>query len=215
MQVRSSGAALDFRRAVEHAEESLRPQEPTPEATAANLAVVEATVYHAVGRNLVRLQNIERMLRLLLFTSALSGPVSQLAELQRLRGKELKKLGLGELGERYTKEVLQHSAAEEGVPPDVDEIHVSFRFSAGRGTEQIKARRTALKRIVRARNRLAHKLLEDWNRQSVESGQQLLARLEAEDDEAGAEEQILRRDVTLFFTVREEWLRVLESDEIW
>lgn len=159
------------------------------------LAETKAKVYHAVGRNLVRLQQLESMLRFMCTVSEWGGPASQLERVQRARQRKMSKTGMGDLAELFARQVLPEPRTDAFDPPeDIQELHIRVTCSLNYDPERTKARQRSLRRIVRRRNRLVHDLLAEWNPQSLESSLQVLERLDSDHREAMAEHASLKSE---------------------
>lgn len=199
MQVRGSGDVRSFLCAVAHVDlgwdmTTSMDDSPAPKGEN-NLDEVTASIFHAIGRNLVTLQEIESRLRFLAERAALSGPASRLVDVRAAKEKRLRKRGLGELAEHYGKEILMAAGSQHvptAEPDEVKEVHIGFSFRVEMQAEDLTQRKDTLRRVVVERNRLVHQLLNDWRRDSLESGLALLHRLDAQDLTLSAELQTLR-----------------------
>ena len=108
-----------------------------------------------VGRNLERLQSIEKLLKSLLPTTRLSGTRRQI-ETQILDSKRAaKKATLGTLTDQYARHVL--SPPSETEDPEVgSEILFSFSMSVDAPPEVLKQMRADWRRLTKERNQLVH-----------------------------------------------------------
>ncbi|WP_332824088.1 hypothetical protein [Ramlibacter sp.] len=169
------------------------------------LAQLTAAIFHAIGRNLMVLQEMESMLRSMVIPSELSGPASQLAALQKKRAKRLKNAGLGSLAGHFADKILTKPAIKDKDEiPEVREPHFSFSFSFDREPADAAARKKRLSITVKRRNKLVHGIHDVWSRDSIESSRSLLQRLEDEHQESLGELQLLRVESEAFQKIRME-----------
>jgi hypothetical protein len=84
---------------------------------------------------------------------------------------------MGQLVERAAKAL--HAQAHSA-PPDMNEIWISRSVSLGAGQSQLSDWRREMRRVVRERNSLIHRMLATWNPNSVDSCRDLCEQLDAQ-----------------------------------
>lgn len=129
-----------------------RPEDVPPE------RLEEAhTIYRAIGRNIVLLQQMEPMLRFLAVNTNVSGLLADVKVEHQQRLITLKKAGLGNLVDEYSKRVLSPSQAGP-----VDDRHFNFSFKWMETDVSGKEIQLRMRRLARLRNQLVHNLPEPW-----------------------------------------------------
>lgn len=114
-------------------------------------------IFKGIGRNVVLLQQMEQMLRYLVACADVAGPTSDLKAQREAVAKTWKKASLGKLDEEFRARIL--SDKEEEPAPEAFAVRVRFPTSS----EEIKNRSKQLRRVVKERNRLVHRLPFDWS----------------------------------------------------
>lgn len=115
------------------------------------------TIYCAIGRNIVLLQQMEQMLKFLSVNANTSGPAAELLAEQTRRREQWKKGGLGDLVEDYAKRVLGESSSDP-----LDERHIAITFNLSTTEVDRKELKSRVRRIVKRRNQLVHGLPFSW-----------------------------------------------------
>lgn len=174
------------------------------------------SILRAIGRNLVNLQKVESLLRWIVGESEVSGPMPEFAGRRAKRIKKLGKAGLGTLVESFGDRVLTTGAAAQSDIPELgpdDEAHFAFRFQLRMEPDSVIRTRRSLERLVQERNKLVHGLLAQWDQGSMESGRELLLRLEEQHRSIAAEFRTLRQHATILHEARQEFGSLLQSAE--
>jgi hypothetical protein len=127
-----------------------------PESDAAVRIRETDEIYKGIGRNVVLLQQIEKMLRYLVANADVAGPTSDLTVQRDAVAKTWKKASLGKLDEEFRSRVFSDKEEE----PSLEAFAVRVRFPTS--PEEKKTRSKQLRRVVKERNKLVHRLPFDW-----------------------------------------------------
>lgn len=171
------------------------------------------SIHRAIGRNLVDLQKVELILRWIVGHSRNSGPASALEGRRSERLKKFRKAGLGDLVQSFGADVLTSADAESDIPElgAEDEAHFAFRFQLRMEAGKVRDTKRSLERLVQERNKLVHGLLERWQQDSMESGRELLQKLEEQHRGIVAETEALRQHATSLNEAAQELAEFLRS----
>ncbi|MGY2487209.1 OST-HTH/LOTUS domain-containing protein [Cupriavidus sp. CP313] len=136
-------------------------------------------VLRRLGRNLLLFQQIEHLLKLLLSTHRNGGTVETYKENLRQQKNAISKKMLGQLVEKYGKEILR-DAGEEVPEEERPEDWFFFTFRISGDTEFIESLRRDLKLMTDERNDPVHHFLPRWQPDSAERMEEALAYLDAQ-----------------------------------
>lgn len=176
-------------------------------ATAEPVAVdaLQRDVQRGLGRCMLRLQQYEKMIKVLAANCEIAGPVAQLQDIQKKRATAVATQTLGGLVTVLTGTYLSPRPADdmtepEGEPPDNQQIW--FRMAARISLEPKDYERvvSGLRDLVGLRNRLAHHFIEMFDLGSMQGCAAADAFLE--DSHA---------QIDLHCTEAQGWLRVLDE----
>jgi hypothetical protein len=130
-----------------------------------------------IGRNVVNFQKMEAMLKFILTIANFSVPASKIQTHLETQAKHLRAKPMGHLVDRAAEAL--HAKAQSA-PPDINEIWFSHSFSLSEGHSQLSDWRREMRRVVRERNALIHRMLALWNPNSVDSCRNLCEELDAQ-----------------------------------
>lgn len=121
-------------------------------------------VLRQLGRNLLLFQQIECSLKFLLSAHKVSGTSGDYLTRREERAETIKKQMLGNLVEKYGKEVLQDVGADvpEEDHPDPDPRWMSVSFHIACDPDLLESLRRDLKFMTNERNQLVHSFLPRW-----------------------------------------------------
>jgi hypothetical protein len=139
---------------------------------------VRNATFQRIGRNVVNLQRMERLLKFLLVFGDICAPKSQLKAHIKARKKRFSKCTLGELIKIAPQAIFASETRRSTVPTDIKEPWVSFFFEVEAGKEAIQEWHKQISFVVKERNRLIHGLLGPYHPQSIKSCRALDAKLE-------------------------------------
>jgi hypothetical protein len=119
-----------------------------------------------IGRNVVNFQKMEAMLKFVLTAANISGPIAKTESLIRGNAKRVRSQPMGHLVDKAATAL--HSDPPKP-PPEIAEIWVSHSFSLRDGGSQLLEWRREMRRVVKERNSLIHKMLATWDPNSLDS----------------------------------------------
>lgn len=133
------------------------------------LSEVKDDLFRKVGRNLINYQIIEQLLKQLILSSRISGPISQLEEIQKQKSEEVKVQTMGVLAGKFIENTYQKPKASSNEQTEVKETHLSTSIYFDVSDDVLESRKADLKRLTEERNNLAHHLLPRLDLDSIES----------------------------------------------
>lgn len=136
-----------------------------------------ALTLQKIGRNVVNFQKMEAMLKFILTATNFAAPISKVQAHLEGQAKHLRNKPMGVLVEGAAKAL--HSELPEA-PSDTKEIWVRHVFTLSEGGAELRDWRREMKRVVRERNTLIHKMLSSWDPSSLESCRTLCEALDAQ-----------------------------------
>ncbi len=89
------------------------------------LIEVRDDLFRKVGRNLINYQKIEQLLKQLILSSRISGPISQLEEIQKQKSEEVKVQPMGVLAGKFIENTYQKPKESLIEQAEIKEIHLS------------------------------------------------------------------------------------------
>lgn len=165
------------------------------------------TIYRAIGRNIVLLQQMEQMLKFLSVNANISGPPADMLAEQANRQRQWAKGGLGVLVEDYAKRVLRGTGSDP-----LDERHAAITSTVCATDADLKTIKSRVRRVVQQRNLLVHELPFPWMPGSAEHFVELHDWLEQLSRELVVEWHQLKHQVRALWHMMELTKAQLESD---
>lgn len=153
------------------AAEPAQPAAPSP--TSEALSAAQRDVQRKLGRCMLRLQQYEKMMKVLAANFELAGPAEQLQALQKKREATFANQTLGGLITALSNSYLSPRTAEERAEPDCgpqDSRQIWFRMDAHipLSPEEHERVVSALRDLVALRNRLVHHFIDTFDIWSME-----------------------------------------------
>ncbi|MDP3777638.1 hypothetical protein [Methylotenera sp.] len=133
------------------------------------LSEVKDDLFRKVGRNLINYQIIEQLLKQLILSSRISGPMSQLEEAQKQKSEEVKVQTMGVLAGQFIENTYQKPKKSFNENVGIKETHFSSSIYFDVSDDTLESRKADLKRLTEERNNLAHHLLPRLDLNSIES----------------------------------------------
>lgn len=172
--------------------------------------------WRKIGRNLVKVQRLERMLKLSIVHSKLQlytsnsmvGPEKSLADLER-RSAAVNKKTMGNLVGEFLAETFITQEVADGAPSEVE----YFRFTFQVDTASHEARKKALASIVAERNYLVHHFTADFDFNSVADCRAASQYLDLQHEKIAAECEWLKGFFREWDEARKRYAAFLASDE--
>lgn len=134
-----------------------------PSAHAEDLPSLQREVQRLLGRNLIRLQQYERLLKKIVAHHELAGPAHSLQEIQDARIRDAATKTLGTLIGKFVDDCIVTNAFErESLGNDTanDVTSIRFRVNIPMSKEDYARTRDGLKELVDLRNSLVHHFIE-------------------------------------------------------
>ena len=139
--------------------------------------------FRKIGRNVVNLQRFERMLKLIIVRSNISGYASKLAKIHQTKTEGSNYKTLGSLVRECLNTVYSTDDPFNDGPADAsDEMWMSQGFRIQSTADSISKKESELREVVEERNLLIHHWLAEVDFDSVDECQQLISRLDAQND---------------------------------
>jgi len=177
-------------------------------------------VFWKIGRNLVNFQRFELALKFIIVKSDLRGYPSELAKIQRDKAKDTDRKPLGWLVQDFFKTVYSKDSPNNDEFHERDEVWMSFSLRIESDQDSLRKLRRELREVVRERNLLIHRLLANYDPDSVESCKKLISLLDEQNNRLEPHYQRLIRIIGDLHVVQEEifkqfvaQLRVSEQEE--
>lgn len=137
-----------------------------------SIELLQHDVQRKLGRCMLRLQQYERLLKVMVAGMAVDGPVEQLQALQDQKREGLRTKTLGALAGVFTGDHLTAAKSDVEVGPDdgtssggqsVDVPWASVRFNISMSPERYSQTKDSLAELVALRNDLVHHLIERFD----------------------------------------------------
>lgn len=159
--------------------------------TERKLSAIKDELFRKVGRNLINYQTIEQLLKQLILSSRISGPISQLEEIRKQKSEEVKVQTMGTLAGQFIENTYQAPKASSNEQAEIKETHLSTSIYFDVSDDVLESRRADLKKIIDTRNNLVHHLLPRLDLNSIESCLAISRELDEQREEQSKEIDIL------------------------
>jgi hypothetical protein len=143
-----------------------------------DLREAQAEVLRKVGRNVVLLQYLERLLKSLLDDRHISGYISELPAKHRQRRALIHKQTMGQLVSQYRDNATPNIDAE---PTELEGAWISLTITI-EGSQDEQEVLASLSEVVAERNELIHHFLPKWDMLSIDSGRAIEKQLDQQRD---------------------------------
>jgi hypothetical protein len=132
----------------------------------AELVAVRNDALRKIGRNVVNFQKVETCLKYLIAVSDVQSTRETLIPHQEKRTARIRKLPLGKLSEAFYESVYG-AEPEPTATTDRSKISLSTSFRVEADAATLDQRRRTLSKLVAERNKLIHKDLSGFDRNSI------------------------------------------------
>jgi hypothetical protein len=167
--------------------------------------------FRKIGRNVYFFQLIEAALKHLVIHGDVAGYVSELSAVVQQKSKKVARQPMGHLVESFIRHTYQADPADRNGPDDLQEAWFSFRYRIEADPEFSRARKKALKLLVKERNDLIHRQLPEILPSSTERWLELSAFLDDQRERLVAEFEGLRSMIRALSDLRLEALREFDA----
>jgi len=181
--------------------------------TEKELSSIKDELFRKVGRNLINYQTIEQLLKQLILSSRISGPISQLEEIRKQKSEEVKVQTMGTLAGQFIENTYQAPKASSNQQAEIKETHLSTSFYFDVSDDVLESRKADLKKITDARNNLVHHLLPRLDLNSIESCLAISRELDEQREEQSKEIEHLISLIKQIGNSMKEYTEFLKSDE--
>ena len=169
-------------------------------------------VLRKIGRNLVNFQQFEQALKLIIVRSDLRGYASEAATILRDKDIDIDRKPLGWLVKSFFDTLYSNHSSQDGPAHERDEAWMSISLRIKSNKESIRHRRRQLRELVKQRNLLVHRLLLDFDPNSVESCEKLIRLLDEQVDRLEPHYESLRGIIGNMEAAQQEILKLLEAE---
>lgn len=181
--------------------------------TEKKLSAIKDELFRKVGRNLINYQTIEQLLKQLILSSRISGPISQLEEIRKQKSEEVKVQTMGTLAGQFIENTYQAPKASSNEQSEIKETHLSTSFYFDVSDDVLESRKADLKKITDARNNLVHHLLPRLDLNSIENCLAISRELDEQREEQSKEIEHLNSVIKQIANTMKECAEFLNSDE--
>jgi len=142
------------------------------------LREAQSELLRKVGRNVLLLQYLERLLKSILSDRQISGYISELPAKHQQRRAHMHKQTMDQFVGQYRDQITPSTDAE---PTELKEAWISLTITI-EGTQDEQEVFTSLSNIVAERNELIHHFLPAWDILSIESSSAVAKQLDQQRD---------------------------------
>lgn len=126
-----------------------------------------------IGRNVLNLQKMEGMLKHLLVMLSGDSVIGDLNAVLDSKKRDLHRKPMGKLAKEFLRTIHSEPLSEDTAVTEVSEPSFSWSFTMNSDGSVLKQRRKALAEIVAERNSLIHKMLADFDPNTVANCREL------------------------------------------
>jgi len=167
--------------------------------------------FRKIGRNVYFFQLIEAALKHLVIHGEVEGYVSELSAVVEQKSKKVARQPMGHLVDSFIKGAYQAEPTDREGPADLREAWFSFKYRIEADPVFTRARRRALKLLVKERNDLVHRQLPEILPGSTERWIELSAFLDDQRERLVAEFEGLRSMIRALSDLRLEAVREFDA----
>lgn len=157
-----------------------------------DLVKVRDEVFRKIGRNLLKFQNIEHLLKAIITTSSFSGFVSELENNFLRRKEDVHTKTMGLLIKQYLENTYSDNNQSAKLDSEITEAYFSTKLSFSADAEYLEMKKQSLQSLVEDRNNLVHHLLLKIDLHSVESCLEMSEYLDHQREKQNVEEEELK-----------------------
>ena len=168
--------------------------------------------FRKIGRNLVNFQKLELALKFIIVRSDLRGYASEAAKVLHDKEKDVDRKALGWLLQDFFKAVYSNHSSNDGPADERDEAWMSISLRIESNKNSIRARKRQLRELVKERNLLVHRLLANFDPDSVESCEKLIRLLDEQVDRLKSQYESLMGIIGNMQAVQQVILKQLEAE---
>lgn len=133
-----------------------------------------------IGRNVVNFQKMEAMLKFVLAFCEVNGPLGGISGQVADRVAAFSRMPMGRLVEEAGRGLFRASPPDASASASSTEITVTVSFSLEGGNNEARGWKSAMREVVKERNRLIHQMLTGFDPTSKQSCEDLCMVLDAQ-----------------------------------
>ena len=168
--------------------------------------------FRKIGRNLVNFQKLELALKFIIVRSDLRGYASEAAKVLRDKEKVVDRKALGWLVHDFFKTVYSNHSSNDGPAEGRDDAWMSISLRIESNENSIRDRKRQLRELVKERNLLVHRLLTNFDPDSVESCENLIQQLDEQVDRLVPHYQSLMGIIRNMQRAQQEIMKHLQAE---
>lgn len=179
------------------------------------LEALKAELQRRVGRNLLRYQAIEQMMKFLLVNAKVSITAQGPAPAFLKRQEAILRQTMGQLRDQYFRELLSDAGEveDESMPTNVPRLTTTFHLDCGPGSDDLIRQQAAFASMVEDRNNLVHHFLSQKTLATAEQFQDAIDHLERQREKVIPLHDHLKSLVDALVAGRKQMAEFLASDE--
>ena len=177
-----------------------------------HLKELRDVAFRKIGRNLVNFQQLELALKFIIVRSDLRGYASEAAKVLRDKEKVVDRKALGWLVKDFFKTVHSNHSSNHGPGDERDEAWMSISLKIDANKDVIRDRKHQLRQLVKERNLLVHRLLANFDPDSVESCEKLIRLLDEQVDRLVPQYQTLMGIIENMQRAQQEIMKPFEAE---
>ncbi len=178
------------------------------------LETAKNEVHRKIGRNMLKFQYMELMLKFLIANGQFSGTIETLSENLERQNASVSKKTMGKLVGDFLETTHTKQEKPEDIG-DIDSIHLSFNFRVDCDQVYYDKRKEKLAEIVSQRNELVHHLLLKFNLESIENCTEIERYLDEQHDQLLPEINHLKSLIENLQRTKKELFEYVASEEYW
>ena len=181
-------------------------------AEATELDDVRNEVLRKIGRNVLNLQKMEGMLKLLNTHASIAGNIEDIESIKQQQSESVSRHTMGRLVQAFVQTVYSNQAAAKMESDNGGKPSMSFSFTIEGEASLAAERERALLSIVEERNRLIHTDLLKFHPNSLDSCKEISERLDAQHEKILPEFEALQSILSSFQEGRLRIAEYIQSD---
>lgn len=146
------------------------------------LCAIKGIAPRKIGRNVVKFQKIEAMLKVFVSRTNFKGPIGKSAEILEDRKHLVQKQSLGKLAKDYLKSLSSKTGRVHECPEDRGQAWASLSVKVKNEDERSPQQMAAFNILLSERNRLIPQMPADFDPNSTHSGMALITELDKQNE---------------------------------
>lgn len=169
-------------------------------------------VLRKIGRNVLNLQKMEGMLKLLNTHATIAGNIEDIESIKKRQSELVSRHTMGRLVQAFVQSVYSSQAGADMEPDNGGNPTISFSFTIEGEADLAAEREKALLSIVEERNQLIHNDLLQFRPNSLDSCKEMSERLDSQHEKIVPEFEALQSILRSFREGRLRMAEYIQSD---